>query len=146
MSTRDIKRWTKLCFPSWVYLVLRWILNLEIFISEIKQMKEFSSKFQTTVWEVLAGNVGSPNFTGNPRNFRTCIYIDRTTEKSNHFPLFCTELNSTIAKIIQMMYWIKSNHIMYKVKLVSQSMTDWVTDSLTDWRNCYSCYSQLKTL
>ena len=41
------------------------------------------------------------------------------------------------------MYWIKSNHILYKMKMMSQSVTYWLSEKLL---NCSSCYSQLKTL
>ena len=41
-------------------------------------------------------------------------------------------------KIFQIMYWIKSYHVLYKMKMVSQG-TDWVT-------NCCNCYMQLKII
>ena len=59
-------------------------------------------------------------------------------EKSNHFPLLWTELNPTMLKIFPIMYWMKSNHMMYKMKMVLQS----VSYSLT---NCCNCYSQLQS-
>ena len=49
------------------------------------------------------------------------------SEKSNHFPLYCTALNPTILKIFQI---IKSNHVLYKMKMMSQNLSD----RLSDWR------------
>ena len=64
---------------------------------------------------------------------------------ANRSVCFWTELNPTMLKIFQTMYWIKSNQKMYKMKMMSQNLTEWVSDSLTNGRICYSCYSQLKT-
>ena len=42
-----------------------------------------------------------------------------------------TELNPTIVKIFQIMYWIESNHIEY-ISCVTKC--DWVTMWVTDWQ------------
>ena len=45
------------------------------------------------------------------------------------------------------MYWIESNPILYQMKMMSQSETDWVSDWPTQWQTAViarSYYSQLK--
>ena len=39
--------------------------------------------------------------------------------------MFCTESNPTILKIF--IFWIKSNPTIYKMKMMSKSVTEWLT-------------------
>ena len=129
------------------FCVLNWVNNKLISPDCLHSRKgsrlwiSFKIAFKKSQWLILLPSAGlfnwprktlcrrSFNKVGNSLVANRSVFQLFLSEKSNHFPLFWTELNPTILKIFQIVYWIKSNHILYKMKMMSQS----VIEGLTHW-------------